>query len=369
MKRIKILFTIPNFDTAGSGKVVFDLVKGLDKTVFAPEICCNHDGGDFFEEIKKLQVPIHIFQVTAEYRPLFTLPIRVNKISRFFKEHRFDIIHSWHWSSDFTEPMAAKMAGIPFIYTKKAMGWGNRAWRWRSNLCTGIIAINKDMVKGFLQPYRSKTVYIPLGVDLEKFYPLQKDRMLMEQLKLRENDFIILSVANLVEVKGIEILLEAVIKLKDSHIKVMIVGADHSDYAEDLKRKYKQENFKFLGKRNDVRPFISMADLFVIPTLDKGRKEGLPIAPLEAMAMGKIVIGSNISGVKDLLEEFPDYLFKAGEVDELADLIGRIKELDINAVKFKSAALLQKVENSYSLSLCLQRHSDLYCSILSTNPN
>ena len=37
-KRIKILFTIPNFDTAGSGKVVYDLVNGLDKEIFEPEI-------------------------------------------------------------------------------------------------------------------------------------------------------------------------------------------------------------------------------------------------------------------------------------------------------------------------------------------
>ena len=29
MKKIKILYTIPNFDTAGSGKVVYDLVKGI----------------------------------------------------------------------------------------------------------------------------------------------------------------------------------------------------------------------------------------------------------------------------------------------------------------------------------------------------
>ncbi|SDB22514.1 Glycosyltransferase involved in cell wall bisynthesis [Flavobacteriaceae bacterium MAR_2010_188] len=367
MSRIKILFTIPNFDTAGSGKVVFDLVKELDKNVFAPEICCNHDGGDFFEEIKKLQLPIHFFKVTADYRPLTTLPIRIIKIVRFFKMHHFDIIHSWHWSSDFTEPLAAKIAGIPFVYTKKAMGWGNKAWQWRSKLSSKIIAINKDMIKGFLQPYHHKTVYIPLGVDLEKFYPLPKDITLLEQLKLSENDFIILTVANLVEVKGIEILLEAVLKLNNAQIKVLIVGADHSDYANHLKTKYNHENFQFLGKKNDVRPYISVADLFVIPTLDEGRKEGLPIAPLEAMAMGKTAIGSNISGVKDLLEEFPDYLFKAGDVNELANLIGRLNQQDKDTLKTRSSALLRTVEKSFSLPLCLQRHSDLYCSLHSTN--
>ena len=122
MKRIKILYTIPNFDTAGSGKVVYDLVKYLDREKFAPEICCFHNKGKFFTEVEKLGVPIHIFNVTTEYKPLVTFLFRVWKIRKFFKKHQFDIIHSWHWSSDFSEPLAAKLTGIPFVYTKKAMG-------------------------------------------------------------------------------------------------------------------------------------------------------------------------------------------------------------------------------------------------------
>ena len=45
MDKIKILYTIPNFKTAGSGKVVHDLVKGLDKEKFSPEICFFHSKG------------------------------------------------------------------------------------------------------------------------------------------------------------------------------------------------------------------------------------------------------------------------------------------------------------------------------------
>ena len=46
--KIKILYTIPNFDTAGSGKVVYDLVNNIDKTAFSPEICCHHNKGAYF---------------------------------------------------------------------------------------------------------------------------------------------------------------------------------------------------------------------------------------------------------------------------------------------------------------------------------
>ena len=175
-KPIKILFTIPNFDTAGSGKVVYDLIKGLDKSHFAPEICCFHNKGAYFKTIETLNVPIHIFKFTADYRPYFSLPMRVLKIAMFFRTHQFQIIHSWHWSSDFTEPLAAALAGIPYVYTKKAMGWGNRAWTWRSKLSSKIVAINKDMMTSFFSKFKAKTLYMPLGVDTNSYSPLEKSR-------------------------------------------------------------------------------------------------------------------------------------------------------------------------------------------------
>jgi len=104
--------------------VVYDLVKNLDRSVFEPEICCFHTRGSYFKEIEKLDVKIHLFRFAIAYRPFFTFPFSLLKTVRFFRTHRFDLIHSWHWSSDFSEPLAAKLAGVPYVYTKKAMGWG-----------------------------------------------------------------------------------------------------------------------------------------------------------------------------------------------------------------------------------------------------
>ena len=79
----------------------------------------------------------------------------------------------------------------------------------------------------------------------------------------------------------------------------------------------------------DVRPYLALADLFIIPTKNEGRKEGMPIAPLEAMAMGKIVLGSNVSGVTDILKEFPENLFEAGNIKELERKIVKFKSMDL----------------------------------------
>src|SRR5690554_6968789 len=149
MSKVKILYTIPNFDTAGSGKVVYDLVKGLDKDKFEVEVACRHNKGAFFKEIESLNVPIHLIETTCAYRPYTSLYKRLRPIVKFFKENKYDIIHSWHWSSDWTEVLAARLAGVKWIYTKKAMSWGNKHWKIRSYLANLIITINDEMHQYF----------------------------------------------------------------------------------------------------------------------------------------------------------------------------------------------------------------------------
>lgn len=363
-KKIKILFSIPNFDTAGSGKVVYDLVKGLDKEQFEPHIVCAHNKGAFFKQVESLGVPVHIFQFYTDYKPYVTLLFRLLKIVRFFKKHRFDIIHSWHWSSDITEPLAAKLAGIPFVYTKKAMGWGNKVWLWRSKLSTCVITINRSMQEQFFKNTKVKTQYLPLGVDTTYFCVQKKVYVSPEGITSTANDFVIVSVANLVPVKGIEVLLEAVSQLNNPRIKTFIVGDDSTAYAQDLKKRYSHINhLHFSGKQTDVRPYLALADVFVIPTLNEGRKEGLPVAPLEAMASGNIVIGSEVPGVIDLLSNFQEQLFPAGDAQALAKKITALMTMDVIQRKDLAMAMRKEVEQRFTLQQMLEGHEGVYARL------
>ena len=111
--------------------------------------------------------------------------------------------------------------------------------------------------------------------------------------------------------------------------KLLMVGdGPERPLAEDLTRQYgleadvrflgKQEQIVFLGKHKDVRPFLVNSDLYVIPTLNEGRKEGMPMALVEAMSMGIPVLGSNISGVNFVLKDFKNFLpiFKNSESEK-----------------------------------------------------
>jgi len=363
-KRIKILYTIPNFNTAGSGKSVYDLVKGLDRTIFEPEVCCFHNKGAFYKEVEALGVKIHIFPFTTDYKPRMTFLARILKISNFFKSNNYDLIHSWHWSSDISEPLAAKLAGIPYVYTKKAMGWKGRYWNLRTKLSTKVIAVNEDMMTDYFSNRLDKVVNFPLAVDVEHYQPTVASETMRRQLNLSPEDFVIISVANLVEVKGIEVLLESVNHIKNPNLKVLIVGDDTGAYAQKLKTKYlNQSQFQFIGKQLDVRPYLALSDLFVIPTKDEGRREGIPNAPLEAMAMERIVLGSHITGVRDILEPFPECMFQAGDIVGLAEKIETFQNLpDTEKLQLKKA-MRKRVVDVFSINDFLKNHQSLYLNL------
>ncbi|WP_051238697.1 glycosyltransferase [Gaetbulibacter saemankumensis] len=362
-KKIKILFTIPNFDTAGSGKVVYDLARGLDKALFEVHIACNHKRGAFFKTVEALGVPIHIIKTTINYRPYLSLLKRLVPGVRFFKSQQFDIIHSWDWSSDWTEGLAARLAGIKWVYTKKAMSWGHKHWKIRSFLAHYIITINNQMCDFF--PWKQHQKLIPLGIDTQFYSP---DHFKASQEPYNNSAYHIITVANLVPVKGIEILIKAVSLLENPKVKLSIIGDNTGHYGDYLKELCKtmrlDQQVVFLGKQTDVRPYLVTADLFVIPTLNKGRREGMPMALVEAMSMGIPVLGSDIAGINFVLKDFPELLFESGNVEVLADKI-RLQMQYSKAQHLALGMLLRAYCNThFTYELFIKQHEDLYLEIL-----
>jgi glycosyltransferase involved in cell wall biosynthesis len=369
MKKIKILYTIPNFDTAGSGKVLYDLAKGLDKEKFEVSIACRNSKGSFFSEIEKLGVPIFFIETSKPLRPYSTLYFRIKPFINFLKQHQFDLVHSWNWSSDWSEVLATRLSGAKFIYTKKAMSWGNIHWKIKSYLAHFIITINEEMKSYF--SYKKSQKLISLGLDINYYTPNLFSR------NLNTSDFKIITVANLVAVKGIEVLIEAIHKLRNSKIHLEILGNngieiledgseyDYYGFLQELVSDLNMANqVTFLGGKKDVRPFLVNSDLYVIPTLNKGRKEGMPMALVEAMAMGVPVLGSNISGINFVLKDFPTLQFNAGDSDDLSQKIHLFYKQSDDEKNQLGKKLRDYCIHHFSAHTFVKLHEDLYVQLM-----
>jgi glycosyltransferase involved in cell wall biosynthesis len=356
LKKIKVLFTIPNFDTAGSGKALLNIALGLDKNEFEAEILCKHDKGEFFKVVENSGLKIHIFEYESQMRPILKGIYSCWKVSRKLKQIKPDVIHSFHYSSDYSEALAAKFAGIKWIFTKKNMNWGGNSknsWRLRTFLAKHIIAQNTDMMKEFF-PSRKNVTLIPRGVNTEYFVPQEYD--------LREN--IIVCTANLVPLKGIEILIESFLNVHKIHSdwKLKIIGSTSSEYGQNLLKKYQNwiemGLILFTGKLVDIRPELRTGKIFVLPTKTIG--EGSPVSLLEAMSCGLIPLGSNVAGIKDVLKDFPELLFDVTNdskaiVNKLIYILSSYIHSDIFSLEFTKYIRIQ-----YDIKIEIEKHSLLY---------
>jgi glycosyltransferase involved in cell wall biosynthesis len=100
-----------------------------------------------------------------------------------------------------------------------------------------------------------------------------------------------------------------------------------------------------LGEHRDVRPYIQQADVVVLPTY----REGMSRALLEGAAMGKPLIGSDVAGSRELIDEgLTGFLCRARDAHSLADAMERMSGLPTERLAEMGRAARAKVEREFS---------------------
>jgi glycosyltransferase involved in cell wall biosynthesis len=367
----KILFTIPNFITAGSGRAMLNIVERLDRTRFDPSIAVLKRGGKLDAEVERLGIPLLEHEFTTPARPYHTLPGRTRRLAAPFRAHRFALWHSFHYGDDYSEPLIAHASGARgWIYTKKNMNWHANAWHLRSLLARRIAAQNTDMMRDFFAriAYRSKTRLIPRGVDTAKFSPSAQPRLrLREQLAIPADATVITSVAQLLPVKGHPVLLLAAASVKDAHL--LLAGSDvKSEYADSLRGQAKRhgvsDRVHFLGRVDDVPALLAETDIFALATRAHGHEEGCPVALLEAMAAGRACIATDVAGSRDLIVNGQSgILIPSGDPLAMGQAIERLAKSPGDRRRLGHAALTRVMEH-YTIDHEVRAHEALYAEAL-----
>jgi len=306
MKKIKILYTIPNFITAGSGQVLFNIVSRLDQERYSPHVGVLRKGGKIERDLERVGIPVLELPFTIPVKPYWSLVFRAYKASRIFKPYDFQFWHSFHYASDYSEPIIARLAGVKnWVYTKKNMDWNSRSWLLRSLLATRIACDNSDMPDLFFNQYglKKKTAVIRHGIPLDDFSPnvIVSDNYRVS-FGIPENNILVGCVAQLSPRKDQATLIEAISKLKSVHI--FLAGPETvSGYKKQLEDQASSMDLMnrvhFLGKVDDIPSFLSQMDMTVLPS----REEAFGVVLIESMACGKPAITTDISGPRDIVDD------------------------------------------------------------------
>ena len=220
---------------------------------------------------------------------------------------------------------------------------------WLCSFWTDIlITINKeDYSLAQNGMHARKVEYIPgVGINLKHINSLKIDKKLKkEELGLKENDFILLSVGELNENKNhitvIKAVNELINKEKIKNLKYVICGEGlkRKELEKFIKENNLANNVKLLGFRKDVLEIYKISNCFVFPSY----REGLSVSLMEAMASGLPCIVSKIRGNVDLIDDNGG--FKVNPND-WGDFSKKIKTLikDINIQERMKNYNLEKIK-------------------------
>lgn len=208
-------------------------------------------------------------------------------------------------------------------------------------------------------------VIIPNGFNSQLFHPLDKVA-LRSKSGISTEDKIIISVARLTPVKGIDNLIRATSLLveKIPGIRLIVIGdgAQREELEKLVYHLHLDKRVQLLGflPHQQIPEYLCMADVFVLPSIH----EGLGISLIEAMACGVPVIGSRVDGITDIIDaEKNGILVAPGDVKALADGIVRLlcnKNLRDNFInegfkkvveRFLWDSILQQIEE-ITIRLC-----------------
>ena len=171
---------------------------------------------------------------------------------------------------------------------------------WLCSFFTDVlITINKEdyrLAKRYM--HAKKVVYVPgVGIDIERFKH-GNGQKIRKEFGITEDEIMLLSVGELNENKNHMTVINALSKLNDPPVYV-IVG--QGDLADHLKSEAHRLGVRVIltGYRKDVVDMYAAADIYILPSL----REGLNVSLMEAMASGLPCIAGKIRGNVDLIRD------------------------------------------------------------------
>lgn len=229
----------------------------------------------------------------------------------------YDLVHSHYWLSGLCGEQLRRSWNVPHVTMFHTLGEiKNRASlsehetdlriRSEAEIIRGVDRVvcateqERNLIRQLYAADPAKVMVIPLGVDLERFRPLDKEAA-RAALGLQD-ERIVLFVGRLEPLKGVDILINAAALLEsDVDCSVLIVGGDSGSRAQvarlrDLARERGiEQRVAFVGAvDHDQLPlYYSAADVCVVPS----HYESFGLVAVEAMASGLPVVASRVGGL------------------------------------------------------------------------
>ena len=358
---MKVLHIINNLGAGGSEKLIVDTLPIYNqKGITVDLLVLTQTNSVFLNNLTEQNCcKIYNLNITSIYDPRI-----VFKLKSFLE--KADIIHAHLFPTFYYVALCKRLFNIKskLIYTEH--NTSNRRmnnWFFKPfDLCMysvydKIVCISES-VKTVLQLYyklqESQIEVIPNGINLKAIYKAQSvDLASVDPLFQSEYKYII-QVSRFQKQKDQTTLIKSLCHLPN-HVKLILVGTGvllEKCQIQVSKLKL-QDRVIFLGFRGDVPSLLKSCDIIVLSTF----YEGLSLSSMEALACGKPFIGTNVPGLKEVIQN-AGLLFEVGDSPALATHILKLLSDSSYYQQIASQCLLKS--QNYSIEKMVLNHIKLY---------
>ncbi|MCP4378940.1 MAG: glycosyltransferase [bacterium] len=335
MSRIRVCMVVNNFDVGGLEKLVIDLLRKIDRDVFDLFVVCIEGEGKLFSQV---DLPDGHSQ-TYNKAPNLNLGVLkvdttvIASIRRFLRDNLIDIVHAHNVAPLVYAGFAAH--SLPrrprVVYSEHNQIYSSsrfdkfKFWFY-ANLADEIVAVSHDLARTLKAlRLRPPIRVIHNGIDGSRFTRVDGSGV-RKEFDIADDEFLCGTAVVLSEQKGVLYLLEAAAIVIAEEPSVRFLLAGDGPLREELEQRAREMNLGnrviFPGYRNDVPVLISAYDTYVLPSL----WEGLPLALLEALAIGTPIICTMVGGNPEVVEDGVNgFLVTPRDPAQIADRILHMK--------------------------------------------
>jgi phosphoheptose isomerase len=388
-------------DSGGQNVYIAQVAENLARQGYQVDIFTRRDNKTF-PDVYEWKAGIRIIYVPAgpakfvrkedllNYMGVFT-KYMINFIRR--SEKPYDLIHANFWMSGLVAADIKAALGIPFVITFHALGEVRRRFQGEDDRSPRKrIEIERRVVReadaivaecpqdkyDLIQYYDAdpgKISEIPCGFDPKELWPVDK-REARRKIGVPENAWVVLQLGRMVPRKGVDTAIQGFARMaKEQNInaRMVIVGGESrkpnlaiNPEIGRLQKIAEEEGvldrviFSGQRQRKELKDYFSAADVFISTPW----YEPFGITPIESMACGTPVIGSNVGGIKyTVVDGQTGYLVPPNDPQAIAR---KLTELYCNPEKLSrfSQQALKRVNELFTWEKVGEMMAEFYESVL-----
>jgi glycosyltransferase involved in cell wall biosynthesis len=384
MKR-KILVVIKGLGLGGAERLLIDSLPFLNREQFEYQVAYLVPWKHFLvQELESAGIAVHclgeasardraVRKGPGSWAAMALLPGALRRLLALQRRERFDVIHADLPVAGVLARLVGRWAGVPVVYVEHNLQERYHPLTRRANAATygwnrRVLAVSAEVAASIERsglPGTTRVVMVPNGVPVESVRSeAAADNHIRSELGIPEKHLVVGTVAVFRSQKRLDNWLQVAARVaaRRPDVAFLLVGGGPLEPAvrEQIEALGLASRVRMPGFRADGRRLMSAMDVYLMTS----EFEGLPIALLEAMTLGKPVVSTAVGGVPEVIEHgTTGMMAPVGAIDELGDCVLRLIDDAALRVRMGQAAAA-KVESEYHVRRRIEAIENLYHEVL-----